>query len=183
MVLQLVRSLKPLSALQAPDLVCFGLLVAPATGVFFVLLKVTLTEELAQTRHAVNALRFALVLVVELRQAEVAAAPHAGVGRQAEVREGVSQERGLLRESLWAVCALIKGEAPPLAMACQGMFGVKFFPTFFTCKLEMLLGSSRVCGNVHFFFVQLHVLFTLRQGGEDTLAQVTLVKLVLKVGR
>lgn len=87
--LQLVRSLEPLSALQAPDLVRFGLLVAPAAGVFFVLLKVTQTEELSQTRHAVDALRFALVPVVQLGQAEVAAASHAGVGQQAQMREGV----------------------------------------------------------------------------------------------
>lgn len=31
--------------------------------------------------------------------------------------------------------------------------------------------------------MQLHVRFTIQQGGEDTLAQVTLVKPVLKVGR
>lgn len=90
MALQLVCSLKSLSALQAPDLVRFRLLVAPATGVFFVLLKVTLTEELSQTRHAVNALGFALVPVVQLGQAEVAAASHAGVGQQAQMREGVA---------------------------------------------------------------------------------------------
>lgn len=89
MALQLFSSLESLSALQAPDFIRFRLLVAPAARVFFVLLKVTLTEELSQTRHAVNTLGFALMLVVELGQAEVAAASHAGVGQQAEMREGV----------------------------------------------------------------------------------------------
>lgn len=88
--LQLLCSLEPLPALQAPDLIRLRLLVAPAACVLFVLLKVPLTEELPETRHAVDALGFALVLVVELGQAEVAAASHAGVGQQAEVREGVA---------------------------------------------------------------------------------------------
>lgn len=65
-------------------------------------------------------------------------------------------------------------------MAGQGIFRVKFFPTFFTRKFKLLLGSSRV---LHFPFVQLHVSLTVQQGGEDTLAQVTLIKPVLEVGR
>lgn len=183
MALQLFCSLEPLSTLQAPDFVRLGLLVAPAACVFFVLLKVSLTEKLSQTCHTVNALGLALVLVVELGQAEVAAASHAGVGQQAEVREGVSQESGLFGESLWAVCTLEKGEASPLPMACQGIFGVKFLATFFTRKFKLLLGSSSVCRGLRLPFVHLHVRLAVQQGGEDALAQVTLVKPVLEVGR
>lgn len=88
--LQLFGRFESLSALQAPDFVRLRLLVAPATGVLLVLLKVALAEELPQTGHAVNALGLTLVLVVEPGQAEVAAASHAGVGQQAQMGEGVS---------------------------------------------------------------------------------------------
>lgn len=55
------------------------------------------------------------------------------------------------------------------------MLGVKLLATFSTRKFQLLLGSSS--------FVQLHVRLAVQQGGEDALAQVTLVKPVLKVGR
>lgn len=66
-------------------------------------------------------------------------------------------------------------------MARQGFFGVKFFATFFTRKFKLLLGSGRMRRVLHLPFVQLHVRLAVQQGGEDTLAQVTFIKPVLKV--
>lgn len=105
MFLQLIRSVKSLSALQTPDLVPFRLLIAPAACVLLVLLEVLLTKELSQTRHTVDAFRFTLVLAVQPRQAEVAAASYTGVRQQAKMGETVFQESILLGKCLCAVCA------------------------------------------------------------------------------
>lgn len=65
-------------------------------------------------------------------------------------------------------------------MPCQRLSSGEFFATFLTRKLKQILRGG---GVLHFPFVQLHVRLAVQQGGEDTLAQVTLVKPVLEVGR
>ena len=65
---------KTLATLRAADFVTLGLLVPPAACVLLVLPEVSLAGEHFQTCHAVDALWFALVLAIQLGQAEVAAA-------------------------------------------------------------------------------------------------------------
>lgn len=132
------------------------------------LLEVLPTDKLSQTRHAVNAFGFTPVLAVQLCQAEVAAASHAGVRQQAEMGEAVLQESNLLGKGQCAVCAFEMAVAPPPPMACKGFQGRKIAATFFTC-------------NIQHIFVQLHMVFTRLQGRKHAFAQVTLVKLILKV--
>lgn len=84
------------------------------------LLEVLLTEKLSQTRHAVNALRFTLVLAVQLRQAKVAATSYAGVRQQTEMGEAVFQESGLFSKGLCAVCAFKVVIARSLLVAREG---------------------------------------------------------------
>lgn len=81
MFFQLVRGVKFFPALQAPNLIStgIGLLVSPAARVLLVLLKILLFGKLPQTRHTVNAVGLALVLVVQFGQAEVALATYACV--------------------------------------------------------------------------------------------------------
>lgn len=91
MFLQILFRVEPLAALQTSDFVPFGVLIAPTTRVLFVLLEVVVVEELSKTRHAVNALRFALVSKVQPRQPKVTPAPDARVRQQTQVRETVLQ--------------------------------------------------------------------------------------------
>lgn len=93
---------------------------SPAARVLFVPLKVLLTEELPQTRHAVNALRFTFVLPVKLCQAEVAVAPNAGVRQQPQMREAVLQKSVLLGKGQGAVSALKAAVTPLLLVAREG---------------------------------------------------------------
>lgn len=122
MFLQLLRSVKSLSALQTPDLIrCYvSLLVAPAACVLFVLLEVLLTEKLPQTSHAVNPFGFTFMLAVQLSQAEVAAASNAGVRQQTKMGEAMFEESVLLGESLRAVCAFKIAMATFLPVAREG---------------------------------------------------------------
>lgn len=169
-LLQLLRGVEPLAALQTPDLVGFlvGLLVAPAARVLFVLQEVLLTEELPQTRHTVEALRLALVFAVQLGQPVVAAAADAGVRQQAQVREAVLQERILLGEGLGAVRALKAAGARALLVAGQRLWGAEIAPAY-------------VARDIRHALVKLDVVLTVLQGGEHALAQVALVKLLLQV--
>lgn len=169
-LLELFWGVEPLAALQAPDLVglLVGLLVAPAARVLFVLLEVLLTEELPQTRHAVEALWLALVFAVQLGQPVVASAADAGVRQEAEVREAVPQERVLLGERLGAVRAFEAAGALALLVASQGFGGAEIAP-------------AHVARDVHHALVKLHVVLTVLQGGEHAFAQVALIKLLLQV--
>jgi hypothetical protein len=72
--LELLLRGENLATLRAADLVTVGLLVPPAARVLLVLLEVSLTGEHFQTCHAVDALRIAVVLAIQMGQAEVAAA-------------------------------------------------------------------------------------------------------------
>lgn len=99
MSFQVFFSVKPLAALQTPDFVPFGVLIAPTTRVLFVLLEVVIVEELSKTRHAVNALRFALVSKVQPRQPKVTPASDARVRQQTQVRETVLQQIIFLRKN------------------------------------------------------------------------------------
>lgn len=167
-LLQLLRRVEPLSTLQAPDLIRFGFLVAPAARVLLVLLELLLTEELSQTRHAVDALGLAVVLAVQLCQAEVTAASYAGVRQQAQVGEAVLQEGVLLHERLRAVGALQYPMALSLAVTREGLQRGE-------------TAAADLAFDVQHTRVQLHVVFARLQGREHVLAQVTLVELILKV--
>lgn len=119
MFLQLFGGVKSLSTFQTSDLIPFSLLTAPAACVLFVLLEVLLTEKLAETRHAVNAFGFTLVLAVQLCQAEVAAASYAGVRQQTKMGEAVFQESILFSKGLCAVCAFKIALADLLLVASE----------------------------------------------------------------
>lgn len=136
MFLQLFLSVKSLSTLQTSNLIPFRLLVAPAACVLFVLLEVLLTEKLPQTRHAVNAFRFTLVLPVQLCQAEVAAATYTGVRQQTKMGKAVFQESILLREGLWAVCAFKIAMAPLPPVAREGFWRGEVVATHFTNNIQ-----------------------------------------------
>lgn len=136
MFLQLLRGVKSLSTLQTSDLVPFRLLIAPAACVLFVLLEVLLTEKLSQTRHAVNALGFTLVLAVQLCQAEVAVASHTGVRQQTEMGEAVFQESVLLSKGLCAVCAFKIAMARPLPVAREGFCSGEIAATHLTFDIQ-----------------------------------------------
>lgn len=158
-LLQLVRGVKPLAALQTADLVCFlvGLLIPPAASVLFVPLEVLLTGKLSQARHTVDALRLALVLPVQLGQPEVAAAPYARVWQQAEVREAVLQQSVLLGERLPAVRALKAVKAPLLLVPCQRLLGAE-------------AAAALLAYDVDHTLVQLDVVLALLQRGKHALA-------------
>lgn len=169
-LLQLVLGVEPLAALQTADLVRFlvGLLIAPAASVLFVPLEVLLAGKLSEARHAVDALRLALVLPVQLGQPEVAAAAYAGVRQQAEVREAVFEQSIPPAERLPTVRALKRVKAPLLPVPRQGLLGAE-------------AAAARLAHDVHHALVQLHVVLALLQRGEHAFAQVALVKLLLEV--
>lgn len=166
--LQLLGSLESLPTLQAPDLVPFGLLVAPAARVLLVPLEVLLTQELPETRHAVNALGFTLVFAVQPRQAVVAAAAHAGVRQQTEMGEAVFQEGVFTRKGLGAVRAF----KMPLARRP---------PVAHQRSVRAVDAAAHLADDVDPTFLELHMVFTLGEGRENALAAVTLVKLFLQV--
>lgn len=136
MFLQLLPGAEPLSALQTSNLIPLRFLVAPAAGVLLVPLEVVLIEKLSQTRHTVNALRFTLVLTIQLCQAEVAAAPYAGVGQQTKMGEAVSQEGVLLVEDLWAVSAFKIAITPVLLVASKGLWSGETAATCLTVNIQ-----------------------------------------------
>lgn len=169
---ELLCRVECLAALQTTDLVCLGLgfLVAPAASVNFVLLEVLLTEELSQTRDAVEALGFAPVVAVEPGQAEVTAATDAGVRQQAQVGEAVFQERVLLSKGVRAVRTSEDAVAPLHLVARQQLLSGKAAGAHLASKIDATHAL------VH-FYVALAVLPV----GEDAFAQVALVKLLLEV--
>lgn len=176
--LHLLQSVESLSALQTSDLVPFCPFVwpvclvpipaAPAARVLLMLLKVPLAGELPQTGHAVDALGLAVVLAVQSCQAEVAAAPYAGIRQQAEVAEAVFEQSSLGGEGLCAVRApKYRMTRLLLQVARQGLFRHEIRAASLTFN--------------HHLVVCLHVAFTVVQDGKQTLAQVALVVRLLKV--
>jgi len=169
MLPELLLGAESLAALRTEDLVALGLLVAPAACVFLVFLEVRLAVKPPQTRHAVDALWLALVLAIQFGQAEVAAAPQAGVRQQADVGEAVLQQGRLPGELPVAVRAHKLEHALPGAVALEGTLFEESAATLVTGEL------SRVA-HVHH-----DVLLTLFMVGEHSLANITLVELLFKV--
>jgi hypothetical protein len=133
-------------------------------------LEVVVALKDAQACHTVEPLRLTLVLTVEPGKAEMCTALDAGVRQQAQVGEAVLEEGILAAEVHGAVGAAIAADTAPLLVAAERAAQAEAAAALQTHVVRQLA------------LVLLQVLLTLGQAGEDALACVTLIELLLKVG-